>query len=133
MRDLNQVTGTIVDCAYRIHTRLGPGLLESVYETVLAEMLRREGLIVQPQKWITFEFEGMVFKDAFRLDLLVEESVIVEIKSVEREAKVHAKQLHTYLRLTGCSLGLLINFGSAYLKDGIQRIANGPVPLLPEL
>jgi GxxExxY protein len=121
---LDDITGTIVDASIRIHRELGPGLLESVYETVLARVLQRRGLRVARQKTIRFEYDGMVFEEGFRTDLLVEEYVIVEIKSVEQLAPVHGKQLLTYLRLMHLPVGLLINFGAATLKEGLHRIVN---------
>jgi iron complex transport system substrate-binding protein len=122
------VTGEIVDAAYKLHTGLGPGLLESVYEAVLARELTRRGLLVERQKSVPFEFDGMRFDDGLRLDLLVEECVVVELKSVEQLAPVHAKQLLTYLRLLDLRVGLLINFGAATLKDGLHRIVNNLDP-----
>lgn len=128
MRDIDDVTGEVVDAAYRLHTQLGPGLLESVYEAVLARELERRGLTVERQKAVTFEFDGMRFDEGFRVDLLVEERVVVELKSVEKVAAVHGKQLLTYLRLLNLEVGLLINFGASTLKEGVQRIANRHVP-----
>jgi GxxExxY protein len=122
--ETNDITGIIVDAAYRIHVGLGPGLLESVYEAVLAKSLERAGLKVERQKAITFNYDGMVFEEGFRVDLLVEDTVIVELKSVEKLAPVHSKQVLTYLRLMDCRVGLLINFGAPTLKEGLQRIAN---------
>ncbi len=107
-----------------IHKELGPGLLESVYEVVLARALERRGFQVERQKPVRFEFDGMVFEDAFRVDLLVDERVLVELKSVEKLASVHCKQLLTYLRLMKLPVGLLINFGGATLKEGLKRIVN---------
>jgi len=130
LQRLNRISGTVVNCAYRLHRKLGPGLLESVYETILERMLLRAGLRVERQKSISFEFEGMIFQDAFRIDLLVEGQVVVELKSVEKDQKVHGKQVLTYLKVLDLKLGLVINFGAPYLVDGIQRVANGPVPLL---
>lgn len=124
MRDLNKVTGEIVDAAYRLHTRLGPGLLESVYEAVLANALERKGLSVERQKPISFEFDGIRFEEGFRADLLVNGRVLVELKSVEKLAPVHRKQVLTYLRLLNLEVGLLINFGAALFKDGVQRVIN---------
>ena len=126
MRDVNLITGQIVDAAYRLHTRLGPGLLESVYEAVLARSLEQRGLHVERQKPVSFEFDGMRFEDAFRVDLLVENLVVVELKSVEKLVPVHPKQVLTYLRLLDLPVGLLINFGAATLKDGVRRISNFP-------
>ena len=124
MKDLNEVSGEIVDAAVRLHTKLGPGLLESVYEVLLAHELRKRGLKVERQKPVPIEFEGTHFDEGFRADLIVEESVVVELKSIETLAPVHAKQLLTYLRLLDCRLGLLINFGAPVLRDGIRRIVN---------
>ncbi len=121
---LNTITGMILDAAFRVHTKLGPGLLESVYEAVLTRDLAARGLAVERQKPVSFDFEGLRFNDAFRIDLLVDHAVVVEIKSVTALTTVHHKQLLTYLRLLDCRLGLLLNFGAAHLRDGIKRIAN---------
>ena len=115
----------IVDAAFRIHTTLGPGLLESVYQTVLASELGRRGLRTVSQQPIPVVYENVRIDTGFRADLVVEEKVIVEIKSVESLAPVHKKQLLTYLRLADKRLGLLINFQVALIKDGITRIVNG--------
>jgi GxxExxY protein len=128
MRDLNAITGEIVHTAYRLHTRLGPGLLEGVYEVVLARALERRGLRVERQKPIAFEIDGMHFEEGFRVDLLVECAVVVELKSVEKLAPVHAKQVLTYLRLLQLPVGLLINFGASSLRDGLKRIVNPQAP-----
>jgi len=124
MKELDDITGAVVDSAMKIHMELGPGLLESVYEAVLARALERRGLQVERQKVIRFEYDGMVFDEGFRTDLLVEGRVVVELKSVEKLAPVHSKQLLTYLRLMNLPVGLLINFGSATLKEGLHRIVN---------
>ena len=124
MRELDDITGGIVDASLRIHRDLGPGLLESVYEVVLARALEKRGFQVERQQSFRFEYEGMVFEEGFRLDLLVDNRVIVELKSVERLAAVHSKQLLTYLRLTNTPVGLLINFGAATLREGLHRIVN---------
>jgi GxxExxY protein len=124
-RSLDDVTGVIVDAAVKLHKALGPGLLESVYEMVLTRDLQRQGLHVERQKPISFDYEGMRFDDAFRVDILVESAVVVEIKSVEKLAAVHGKQLLTYLRLMNLPVGLLMNFGAPILKEGLQRIVNG--------
>jgi GxxExxY protein len=121
----NAVAREIVDAAYRIHSRLGPGLLESVYETVLAHELDRRGLHTNRQQPIPVVYEGVQLDTGFRADLIVEEKVIIEIKSIEALAPVHKKQLLTYLRLADKRLGLLINFNVNLIKDGITRIANG--------
>ena len=124
MKELDDITGTIVDVALKIHIGLGPGLLESVYEAVLAKAIERRGLRVERQKIIVFEYDGIVFDEGFRTDILVESKVIVELKSVERLAPVHGKQVLTYLRLMHLPVGLLINFGAATLKEGLHRIVN---------
>ena len=129
MRDIDEVTGQIVDTAYRLHTDLGPGLMESVYEAVLARRLEQRGLRVERQKPISFEFDGMRFDEGFRADLIVEERVVIELKSVERLAPVHAKQLLTYLKLLDLPVGFVINFGAAHLREGLKRIVNGPAAL----
>ena len=123
-RELDDITGAIVDASLKIHRDLGPGLLESVYEAVLARALERRGLRVERQKAIRFEYDGMVFEEGLRLDLLVESRVVVELKSVEKLAPVHSKQVLTYLRLLKLPVGLLINFGAATLKEGLHRIVN---------
>ncbi|MBW3572408.1 MAG: GxxExxY protein [Gemmatimonadetes bacterium] len=128
MKELDQITGEIVDAAYRLHTRLGPGLLESVYEAVLASTLERRGLSTERQKAVPFEIDGFRFDEGFRLDLLVEGRVVVELKSVEKLAPVHSKQVLTYLRLLNLPVGLLINFGALRLNDGLQRIVNSYRP-----
>lgn len=121
----NEVARQVVDAAYHIHTTLGPGLLESVYEVVLAYELEKRGLRVKRQQAVPVVYGGIEIAVGFRADLVVEEQVIVEIKSVEAVAPVYQKQLLTHLRLTGKRLGLLINFNVALIKDGITRIANG--------
>jgi iron complex transport system substrate-binding protein len=124
-RALDDVTGEIVDAAFKLHAALGPGLLESVCETVLYRDLQRRGLHVERQKIVAFEYDGLQFEDGLRIDLLVDARVIVEIKSVERSAPVHGKHVLTYLRLLNLPVGLLINFGAPTLKEGLQRIVNG--------
>jgi GxxExxY protein len=121
----NEIATAIVDASYSIHKALGPGLLESVYEAVLAKELERRGLRVQRQSPVPISWEGLQFEEGFRADLIVEDLVIVEVKSVERLAPVHGKQLLTYLRLTGKRLGLLVNFGEELIRDGIKRVVNG--------
>ena len=120
----NEIARLIVDAAYQIHTTLGPGLLESVYETVLAYELQKRGLPVIRQAPVPLVYEEMSFDEGFRADLLVHGKVLVELKSVEKVAPVHKKQLLTYLRLADKRLGLLINFGEALIKNGITRIVN---------
>ena len=124
VRELDDITGAIVDAALKIHIELGPGLLESVYEVVLGRALERGGFQVERQKVVRFEYDGMVFEEGFRADLLVEGRVVVELKSVEKLGAVHSKQLLTYLRLMQLPVGLLINFGAATLKEGLHRVVN---------
>ena len=121
----NQIAKEVVDAAVKIHTKLGLGLLESVYEAVLARELERRGLRVERQVPIPIEYEGLKFDEGFRADIIVEGKVILELKSVEQLAKVHYKQLSTYLKLADKRLGLLLNFGADLMKEGIKRIANG--------
>lgn len=128
MKDIDVVSGHVLDVALRLHRDLGPGLLESVYEAVLAGRLVAMGYIVARQRPINIEFEGLRFEAAFRIDLLVDDRLVVEIKSVECLLPVHAKQLLTYLRLTKQPVGLLINFGAATLKEGVRRLVNNYRP-----
>jgi GxxExxY protein len=121
----NEVARQVVDAAYKVHVTLGPGLLESVYEAALAYELQQRGLHVQQQVPIAVTYGAVRLEIGFRADLLVESKLIVEIKSVERVAPVHKKQLLTYLRLAGMRLGLLINFGEPTIKAGITRLVNG--------
>jgi iron complex transport system substrate-binding protein len=123
-KSLDDITGEVVDAALRLHKGLGPGLLETVYEVVLARDLERRGLRVVRQQPISFEYEGLEFRDCFRADLVVESRVVVEIKSVERPAPVHGMQVLTYLRLMNLPVGFLINFGAPTLKEGLRRIVN---------
>ena len=120
----DQISGDVLDMSIPLRRELGPGLLESVYETVLAGKLAGSGYRVERQKPVDIVFEGQRFDAAFRIDLLVEHCVLVEIKSVERLNAAHAKQLLTYLRLTKQPLGLLVNFGGATLKEGLRRLVN---------
>jgi len=120
----NEIAKIIVDAAYHIHVKLGPGLLESVYETVLAYELKKRGLNVVRQQPIPVVYDELQFDEGFRADLIVNDLVIIELKSVEKVHPVHKKQLLTYLRLADRHLGLLINFGEERIKDGITRIAN---------
>ncbi|KAB2923001.1 MAG: GxxExxY protein [Bacteroidetes bacterium] len=121
----NELARIIVDTAFKLHDALGPGLLESVYQEVFAFKLRERGLSIETEVSMPVIFEGRTFSSVFRVDILVERKVVVELKSVESLQPVHAKQVLTYLRLSGCRLGLLINFGSAYIKQGIKRVVNG--------
>jgi len=126
--NLDDITGAIVDAAFKLHTGLGPGLLESVYEAVLARDLERRGLKVEKQKTVSFDYDGLHFSDGLRLDLMVESRVVVEIKSIEKLLPVHSKQVLTYLRVLNLPVGLLINFGAPTLKEGLRRIVNGLAP-----
>ena len=120
----NEVARIVVDVAFQIHTKLGPGLLESVYEAVMMHDLRKRGLHVENQVAIPVEWDGVRLELGFRADLIVEHCVIVELKSIEAVARVHKKILLTYLRLADRRLGLLINFGVELIKDGISRVVN---------
>ncbi len=120
----NEISGIIVDAAYKIHTTLGPGLLESVYEAVLAFELAKRGLHVKAQQAIPVIYEDVRLDLGFRADIIVDDKVVVEVKSVEIIAPVHPKQLRTYLRLMELKLGLLINFNVPLIKDGITRVVN---------
>jgi GxxExxY protein len=126
--ELDDITGAVVDASIRIHRELGPGLLESVYRRVLAGALERRGLWVERELPISFSYDGMHFENAFRADLLVERAVLVEVKSVERTARVHGKQLLTYLRLMDLRVGLLLNFGADTMKEGLTRVVNDLPP-----
>jgi GxxExxY protein len=121
----NELSKMILDAAFKVHTRTGPGLLESVYEIILAHELRKAGLQVERQAPIPIRYDELTFDEGFRADLRVEGKVIVELKSIEQLIKVHSKQVLTQLRLSGCKLGLLLNFGEIHLKNGIERIVNG--------
>lgn len=122
--ELDKLTGAVIEECIRIHRELGPGLLESVYETVLAGALERRGFKVDRQVSVDIHYDGMTFPAAFRIDLRVEDVLILEIKSVEKLVNLHAKQLLTYLRLTDSRLGLLLNFSGETMKEGIRRVAN---------
>jgi GxxExxY protein len=124
MADIEELARLAVDCGFKIHRDLGPGLLESVYETVLAAAVVRKGLKVDRQLPINIEYDGMVFAEGFRADLVIDDRLIVEVKSVERLAAVHGKQMLTYLRLLRQPLGLLMNFGGATFREGVRRVVN---------
>lgn len=128
MKDVDAISYDVVGEAIRIHRELGPGLLESVYETVLAASLARLGYKVARQVAVPIEFEGIAIDAAFRIDILVEDCLVLEIKSVEKLGKIHAKQLLTYLRLLKQPLGLLLNFSEMTMKDGIRRLVNEHYP-----
>ena len=121
----NRIAEAVVESSFRIHRNLGPGLFENVYETLLAYELEKENFCVVRQAPIPIRYQGREFEEGFRADLIVDDHVIVELKSVEKILPVHKKQLLTYLRLSNKRLGLLVNFGESLLKDGIFRIANG--------
>jgi iron complex transport system substrate-binding protein len=123
-RDANDITKAIVDSAYKLHCALGPGMAETVYELVLTKELERRGLRADRQVPISINYDGIQLENVCRADIVVEQRVILEIKSVERLAPVHPKQLLTYLRLMNLRIGLLINFGAATFKEGIRRVAN---------
>ena len=120
----NEIGTVVIETAIEIHRNLGPGLLESVYEAVLANQLKKKDFKVETQKPINITYDGQVFDQGFRADIIVNDIVILELKSVEKLSNVHKKQLQTYLRLSNLKLGYLLNFGSALLKDGIVRAVN---------
>jgi GxxExxY protein len=124
---IEDICNIIVDTAFKLHVDIGSGLLERAYEAILAAKLENLGLSVERQVPIDIEYDGVQLPAAFRLDLLVEKSVILEIKSVEKTLPVHAKQVITYLRLTNLSHGFVINFGTAMFKDGIRRLVNDQI------
>lgn len=124
MDDLEKIAKSCVDCGFQLHKELGPGLLESAYEILLFESLKDVGLSVERQKIVPIKFKGQVLNEAFRADIIVEQKVLIELKSTERHAPVHAKQVITYLRLMELPLGFLMNFGAATFKDGVKRLAN---------
>jgi GxxExxY protein len=124
MSDLEKLAALTIDRAYRIHHDLGPGLLESVYETLLAAKLSDAGLRVERQKPIAIEYEGIGIREGFRADLLIERRLVVEVKSTERLAAVHSRQVLTYLRLLDLPLGLLMNFGGETFREGLRRVLN---------
>jgi GxxExxY protein len=122
--DLERLARISVNCGYRIHKDLGPGLLENAYEALMEEALGQAGLRVRRQVPVSMRYNGVFVENAFKIDILVEERLVLELKSIERLAPVHAKQVLTYLRLMELPLGLLMNFGQAIFKDGLKRIAN---------
>ena len=124
MKNIEELSAEVVDAAFHLHKDLGPGLLESVYEVVLAKMLENRGLAVERQKIVSIQYAGLRFDEGFRADLLVERTLLIELKSVEHLAPVHGKQVLTYLRLLDLPLGLLINFGATTFKEGVKRIVN---------
>lgn len=122
--NIEELSAIAVDCAYKLHIEVGPGLLETVYEATLARMLTNCGLTVQRQVPVPIKLQDLTFDEGFRADILVNDKLLIELKSVETLAPVHSKQLLTYLRLMHLPLGLLINFGAAIFKEGIKRIVN---------
>ncbi len=120
----NDISKILVDCCFKVHTELGPGLLESVYEEVMSYEIIKRGLSLERQKGIPVVYDNIKMELGFRADIIVENKVIIELKSIEAIAPVHSKQLLTYLKLTGMKLGLLVNFNEALIKDGIKRIVN---------
>jgi GxxExxY protein len=122
--DINKISGMIVDAAMRVHSKLGPGLLESTYEACLAYELRKRGLSVRRQVALPIVYDGIQLDDGYRIDLLVEESVIVDLKAITKVHPVHDAQVLSYLKLSGHKLGLMINFHVLHLKDGIKRFVN---------
>ena len=124
MKTLEDIAKISVDCGFHLHRDIGPGLLESVYEILLFESLKEKGLSVERQKIIPITFKGRVLEEAFRADLVVENQILIELKSTERYVPVHAKQVITYLRLMDLPLGFLMNFGAATFKEGVKRLAN---------
>lgn len=123
--DLEELASIVVDCGYRLHRDLGPGLLESAYEAIMADQLVRKGIRIERQTPIPIRYDGVELAEGFRADLLIDRRILVELKSVERLGPLHGKQVLTYLRLLDLPLGLLINFGGATFKEGVRRIANG--------
>jgi GxxExxY protein len=128
---LNDITGAIVDHSIHIHQKLGPGLLESVYQRILAYELRKAGFKVETEVPVPIEWDGHIIDDSFRADMIVNGEVLVELKSVEKSLPVHRKQTLTYIKLANIRVGLLINFGAALLKDDIHRLANDAPNLTP--
>jgi len=122
--DIEALATQVIDCGFHLHKDLGPGLLESAYEQLMAAELARRGIAVSRQVAMPLTYKGVVVDNAFKIDLLVERTLIVELKSIERLAPVHGKQVLTYLRLMGLPLGLLMNFGQATFKEGLRRVAN---------
>lgn len=129
--EIEALARTVVNCGYHLHRDLGPGLLESVYERLLCEALRENGVQFQSQLIVPITYKGIVIDNGFRADILVEHKSLIELKSTENHAPVHAKQLLTYLRLLDLPLGLLMNFGAATFKEGVRRIANNYYSVAP--
>ncbi len=136
MSDLEELTALAIECGFSIHRDLGPGLLESCYEALLAATLARAGLAVERQKAVDIEYRGISVRDAFRADLVIERRLVIEIKAIDRLAAVHSRQVLTYLRLLNLPLGLVMNFGGGTFHEGLKRVANSlkanPVPPRPK-
>lgn len=124
MQDVEEMAKVAIDCGFNLHRETGPGLLESVYEILLFEALKDAGLFVERQKSIPIHYKGRILDEGFRADILVERRLLIELKSTERHAPIHAKQVLTYLRLMDLPLGLLMNFGMETFRDGVKRLAN---------
>ncbi len=129
--DVEGLATIAVDCGFKIHQRLGPGLLETVYEVAMAQALERRGLGVARQKPVPIRLDGLIVEEGFRADLLIEGRLLIELKSAERFAPVHVKQVLTYLRLLNLPLGLLMNFGAATFREGVRRVVNDHDPSAP--
>jgi GxxExxY protein len=122
--NIERLATLVIDSGFKLHQTFGPGLLESVYELIMADSLSAQGLKVERQKAIDIEYEGRTLREGFRLDLLVEDQLIIEVKSVEKLSGLHGKQLLTYLRLTKLPLGLLMNFNTELFGEGVRRVPN---------
>jgi GxxExxY protein len=120
----NRITETIVDCAYKVHSKLGPGLLESIYEECLCHELDRRNLKIERQKTLPIKYDNLLINSGLRLDIVVEDKIILELKSVEKFLPVHQAQIISYLRLSDMPIGFLINFNVPYLKQGLKRFVN---------
>ena len=129
MRGIEELARLAIDCGFHIHRDIGPGALESVYEAILAAKLEQIGVGVRRQVILPIDYDGLVIADGFRIDLLLDDRLIVEVKSVEKLAPVHAKQVLTYIRLARQPLGLLMNFGGETFREGLRRIVNGKTDL----
>lgn len=124
MSDLEELTALVIECGFSIHRDLGPGLLESCYEVLLAASIARAGLAVERQKIVDIEYKGISVREAFRVDILVERRLVVEVKAVDKLAAIHTRQVLTYLKLLDLPLGLVMNFGGGTFREGLKRVAN---------
>jgi GxxExxY protein len=131
LHDLEDLARIAIDCGYRIHRDIGPGLLESAYEALLADLLQKHGLGVERQKILPLAYGDVRLPEAYRVDLLVEARLVIEVKSVERLQPLHSKQLLTYIRLAGQPVGILMNFGGDTFKEGVRRVVDGPSNFRP--